>query len=306
MPVFDFSNSKTEKKDPECTYTTFQSNEKVPSPEKPILIIDNKSRQWKHHSCGVFSNPNQKSSFEFKEQDGVFPADILKIDARFVSLVKWLGENHISVRLSGQNTEDGYAIYKIRETAFGGAGKLSAEDGFLQFMIERLLASNAPTELPDGDEEDEDGDDVADGASVAGEATFPYFGNLAEVLRVIVPGVEKDVSEAGADDGCHDDVDEENPEPAFRRTFVAEHFRDNVVTDDEAHGEGQSVPAHRQWAEAENGGIGIPINEVKHPEKGGWAGSVRGLGGRKRGNGERGRHRPSRGRAVPASSRCWV
>ena len=160
MPVFDFSNSKTEKKDPECTYTTFQSNEKVPSPEKPILIIDNKSRQWKHHSCGVFSNPNQKSSFEFKEQDGVFPADILKIDARFVSLVKWLGENHISVRLSGQNTEDGYAIYKIRETAFGGAGKLSAEDGFLQFMIERLLASNAPTELPDGDEEDEDGDDM--------------------------------------------------------------------------------------------------------------------------------------------------
>ena len=29
MPVFDFSNTKTEKKDPECTYTTFQSNEKV-------------------------------------------------------------------------------------------------------------------------------------------------------------------------------------------------------------------------------------------------------------------------------------
>ena len=27
-------------------------------------------------------------------------------------------------------------------------------------MIERLLASNAPTELPDGDEEDEDGDDM--------------------------------------------------------------------------------------------------------------------------------------------------
>ena len=98
MPVFDFSNSKTEKKDPECTYTTFQSNEKVPSAEKPILVIENRNRQWKHHSCGVFSNPNQKSSFEFKEDDGVFPADILKIDARFVSLVKWLGENHISVR----------------------------------------------------------------------------------------------------------------------------------------------------------------------------------------------------------------
>ena len=87
MPVFDFSNTKTEKKDPECTYTTFQSNEKVPSAEKPILVIENRNRQWKHHSCGVFANPNQKSSFEFKEDDGVFPADILKIAARFVSLV---------------------------------------------------------------------------------------------------------------------------------------------------------------------------------------------------------------------------
>ena len=35
-------------------------------------------------------------------------------------------------------------VYRIRETAFGGGTKLSAEDGFLQFMIERLLASNAP------------------------------------------------------------------------------------------------------------------------------------------------------------------
>ena len=76
MPVFDFSNSKTEKKDPECTYTTFQSNEKVPSPEKPILIIDNKSCQWKHHSCGVFTNPIKKTSFEFDEEDGTVSADI--------------------------------------------------------------------------------------------------------------------------------------------------------------------------------------------------------------------------------------
>ena len=59
--------------------------------------------------------------------------------------------------LSGQNTEDGYAVYKIRETAFGGGTKLSAEDGFLQFMIERLLASNAPDRrLPNEDDEDED------------------------------------------------------------------------------------------------------------------------------------------------------
>ena len=43
MPVFDFSNATTEKKDPECTYTTFRSNETKPSPEKPILVLDNTS-----------------------------------------------------------------------------------------------------------------------------------------------------------------------------------------------------------------------------------------------------------------------
>ena len=59
-------------------------------------------------------------------------------------LLKWLGENHINVRLSGKVTDEGYAVYKIREIAFGGGSKLSAEDGFLQFMIERLLASDAP------------------------------------------------------------------------------------------------------------------------------------------------------------------
>ena len=85
-------------------------------------------------------------------------ADILLIDARFVSLIKWLGENHINVRLSGENRADGYAVYKIREIAFGGATKLSAEDGFLQFMIERLLASSAAEEV----EEDEDADEVGD------------------------------------------------------------------------------------------------------------------------------------------------
>ena len=87
-------------------------------------------------------------------------ADILQIDARFVSLVRWLGENHINVRLSGENREEGYAVYKIRETAFGGGTKLSAEDGFLQFMMERLFASSAPAEEEQGEDEEEDGDDM--------------------------------------------------------------------------------------------------------------------------------------------------
>ena len=124
------------------------------------MILDNSSRQWKHHSCGIFTNPIKRTSFEFKEEDGTFSADILSIDSRFVSLLKWLGENHINVRLSGQNQENGYAVYKIRETAFGGGTKLSAEDGFLQFMIERLLASSAPAEIIEEEDEEETGDEM--------------------------------------------------------------------------------------------------------------------------------------------------
>lgn len=162
MPVFDFSGASDKKPgvQSECTYTTFQSNEKETAPEKPIMILDNSSRQWKHHSCGIFTNPIKRTSFEFKEDDSVFSADIISIDSRFVSLLKWLGENHINVRLSGENKENGYAVYKIRETAFGGGTKLSAEDGFLQFMIERLLASSAPAEIFEDEDEEETGDEM--------------------------------------------------------------------------------------------------------------------------------------------------
>ena len=158
MPVFDFKNEPADKKQSICTYTIFRSNESHPSAENPIMLIDNRQRAWKHHSTGIFTNPVKRTAFEFKEDDGVMSADILQIDARFVSLLKWLGENHINVRLSGQNLENGYAVYNIREIAFGGGTKLSSENGFLQFMIERLLASPAPQEGP----EDEDAEELGD------------------------------------------------------------------------------------------------------------------------------------------------
>ena len=158
MPVFDFNNTPDKDKPLTCTYTTFRSDESTATPERPMLVLDNKKRQWKHHSSGFFSNPAKQTAFEFEEEDGIVSADILQIDARFVSLLKWLGGNHIHIRLSGENRENGYAVYKIREIAFGGGTKLSAEDGFLQFMIERLLASNAPEEI----EEDEDAEEIGD------------------------------------------------------------------------------------------------------------------------------------------------
>lgn len=155
MPVFDFKNSPEGSREPECTYQVFYTNESQASVEHPLLVLDNREGKLKHHSSGVFTNPIRRTAFELKDGDAAVYADILKIDARFVSLLKWLGENHINVQLSGAAVGDEYAVYKIREIAFGGGGKLSAEDGFLQFMIERLLASDAPSqELPDEDEEE--------------------------------------------------------------------------------------------------------------------------------------------------------
>ena len=94
MPVFDFSSipENEKKQDPVCTYTMFRSNEAAASPEKPILILDNSSEQWKHHAIGVFGNQNKRTNFEFREEGSSAYADILQIDARFVSLVRWLGD----------------------------------------------------------------------------------------------------------------------------------------------------------------------------------------------------------------------
>lgn len=160
MPVFDFKNPPETEKVSECTYTVLRTNESEASPEHPILVLDNGRAGLKHHSCGVFTNPAKRTAFEFKGEEENMSADILQLDARFVSLLKWLGENRINVRLSGVVREDKYIVYKIREIAFGGAVKLSAEDGFLQFMIERLLSSHAPEEEIEDEDKEETGDSM--------------------------------------------------------------------------------------------------------------------------------------------------
>ena len=103
MPVFDFNHTpETEDtKGAECTYSIFYSDAPQAAPEQPILVLDTKGQQWEHHTCGLFTNPVRGTAFEFKDGGETVSGNILKIDARFVSLIRWLGENHINVRLSG-------------------------------------------------------------------------------------------------------------------------------------------------------------------------------------------------------------
>ena len=159
MPVFDFTHTPDEKKPAECTYTVFYSDEQHPTADNPLMVLERLEEGSCHHPVGLITNPIKKTAFEYTGQNGTVSANILKMDARFVGLFKWLGESHIKVRLTGENREEGYAVYKVREVGFGGGTKLSAEDGFLQFMIERLLASDAPADIEESDDE-EDGDNM--------------------------------------------------------------------------------------------------------------------------------------------------
>ena len=177
MPVFDFNSDNKVNEDKNAnvrvTYEIFASNAKSADTDHPIMVLDNSSSLLKHHSYGMFESPVKGTAFlcEVAADNSdtakmEVRADILKLDARFVSLVKWLGENHIMVKLAGYDTPDGYAVYRINETGVAMRGaKLSGENGFLQFMMGRLFESSAP-ELADGIDVNDALDDMDDADSM--------------------------------------------------------------------------------------------------------------------------------------------
>lgn len=160
MPVFDFNKQKEEKVIAEKSYELVYSSERESNASNPIMILEDKGGILKHHSDGMFEAPTKGTAFAYDNEEKT-SHDILKLDARFENLVKWLGDNRIMVRLSGKNTDEGYAVYKILETGVAVRGaKLSGENGFLQFIIERLLQSDAPSETEVDLDEIDDADDM--------------------------------------------------------------------------------------------------------------------------------------------------
>lgn len=160
MPVFDFNDKKVEEAKVEYTYETFKSDLDTADKDHPIIVLSNKSKKLVHHTSGMFTSPVKGSSFTL-ENDETVSEDILKVDSRFLNLVKWLGENHIMVRLSGADVEGGYGVYKIQEMGVSVRGaKLAGENGFLQFMMQRLFQSAAPSEEEVDIEDMEDADSM--------------------------------------------------------------------------------------------------------------------------------------------------
>ena len=165
MPVFDFNDNKQEAAAAEKTYTLFNSDSRIADAGHPILVLSSNGpcagRKLKNTSSGMFTNPSKGSSFICEENDEKFSFDILTLDSRFESLIKWLGENHIMVLLTGEYNEKGYAVLNIQETGVSVRGaKLSGENGFLQFMMNRLFLSEAPAFTAEDDEDAEDADSM--------------------------------------------------------------------------------------------------------------------------------------------------
>lgn len=68
MRVFDFSNQTEEKVNPECTYTTFRSNEEISTPEHPIFVLDNKEKEHAHHSTGFLPIRQREQHLNLKRK----------------------------------------------------------------------------------------------------------------------------------------------------------------------------------------------------------------------------------------------
>ena len=143
MPVFDFSKMPDKAKEPVCTYEILYSNAHEMTETDPIAVIDSNSKKWEDKSIGIFTNPIKRTSFEFETKTGAWAADIKEIDARFVSLLQWLGENHIKVRLDGVTNYRGYCVYGISEIALGNDSKLP------NFKIEGLFSHFATADEAD-------------------------------------------------------------------------------------------------------------------------------------------------------------
>ncbi|HCS67090.1 MAG TPA: ATP-dependent Lon protease, partial [Oribacterium sp.] len=124
----------------------------------PILTLADPTKKLPQHAVGVFLNPVRGTAFAWtdgkveanvsgRDKDGQdLSLSILEIDRRFVALEQWLGENHVSLRLSGEHTEAGYAVYRMQAVSSDGTRIQTERDSFLQLVIERLLESRAPEE----------------------------------------------------------------------------------------------------------------------------------------------------------------
>ncbi|MDD6380181.1 MAG: AAA family ATPase [Lachnospiraceae bacterium] len=184
--TFDFSDISEEKEEQKpkglagkeaFSYGLYDQDSSVADENHPILIIEDKSGTLVHHVSGRFYRFDEKMSFEYGRSSDQLFAAIHAVDSRFIKLIAYLADNHEDVRLSGHVVDGCYNVYKIRAVDAAGLRRLTSEDGFLQNVIQRLLASKPPK--PEKKE-----DDAIEEKSVAEDLRMTDVTGMENFLKV--------------------------------------------------------------------------------------------------------------------------
>jgi len=143
--VFDFGEetNKVSKEDVnKINYEIIYTSSDRPSITDPIIRLG-EIHEEKKELIGKFINPSKGSGFKENTSDKIM--DIQAINARFVGFIEWLSLNNIEVKLEGETCENVFCVLNIVESD-ERCGKLSAGNGFVRFMMERLLSCNMTKE----------------------------------------------------------------------------------------------------------------------------------------------------------------
>ncbi len=140
--------------DPDEVYRIFPSQGKTDLGHTVFLILEiPEGTEVPHRISGGFVNPQRRLAFEYYdggERYHMSRLDMSGADIRFRNMFSWLGEHHISVRLSGIVEGNSFLVYRIKavEPPLDGGSLQMIEDDLLQYMIERIRTSilQAPEE----------------------------------------------------------------------------------------------------------------------------------------------------------------
>ncbi len=130
----------------------------------PLMLLEDPEKKLPEQAVGVFLNPVRGTAFAWTDgkrdanvsgrdkegHDLRFP--IAGMDPRFIALEKWLGENHVSLRLCGEHTDRGYAVLDMQAVTPDGERIQPERDSFLQLVLRRLMESRAPEEASSGED----------------------------------------------------------------------------------------------------------------------------------------------------------
>lgn len=104
-----------------------------------ILILEKPQQASLHEVTGGFVEEEGTYAFEYKHNSRLFSIEILRMDVRYGKLMHWFAKRHAAVRLTGNVTDQGFEVYKIREGESSEEDSLkSVSPDLVRSMVERL------------------------------------------------------------------------------------------------------------------------------------------------------------------------